>query len=92
MAGRRARTMSTACAASGRFAHPEWSLEVTSREGWSTRRNRCLSSSRWAHGARSRSIVSRSSMGVAVASARASSPLSSQGSSFRNGSHLISGL
>eukprot|EP00959_Pyramimonas_sp_CCMP1952_P153720 3216366-Pyramimonas_sp.AAC.1 len=63
MAGRSARTMSTVCAASGRFAHPEWSLEVTSREGLSTRRKRCLPSGRWGAGARSRSIFSKSSVG-----------------------------
>eukprot|EP00959_Pyramimonas_sp_CCMP1952_P226644 4738922-Pyramimonas_sp.AAC.1 len=92
MAGRSARTMSTACAASSRFAHPEWSLEVTSREGLSTRRNRCRSSSRWGPGTRSRSIFPMSALRVAVASASASSLSSSQGSSIRHGRPLIGGL
>jgi hypothetical protein len=84
--------MSTACAASGRFAHPEWSLEVTSRGRLSTRRNRCRSSSRWEPGARPRSIFSMSSLGVAVALASASSLSQSQGSSHRHGSPSIRGL
>eukprot|EP00959_Pyramimonas_sp_CCMP1952_P209328 4379056-Pyramimonas_sp.AAC.1 len=46
MAGRRARTMSTVCAASSRLAYPARSLEVTSKEGLSTSRKRCRSTLR----------------------------------------------
>eukprot|EP00959_Pyramimonas_sp_CCMP1952_P008183 171139-Pyramimonas_sp.AAC.1 len=86
MAGRSALTMSTVCAASGRFAYPGCRLEVTSREGLSTRRNRCLSSGLWGSGASSRSSFSKSSTGASASLACASSLSPPKGSSSRHGS------
>eukprot|EP00959_Pyramimonas_sp_CCMP1952_P282081 5896035-Pyramimonas_sp.AAC.2 len=92
MAGRRARTMSTACAASGRLACPACNLDVTSKEGLSTNRKRCRSSLCCFPGSRPRNIFSMSSLAVPAARARSTTLVSLQGAKSLHGSPSIRGL
>eukprot|EP00959_Pyramimonas_sp_CCMP1952_P452051 9464613-Pyramimonas_sp.AAC.1 len=75
IAGRRARMMSTVCAASQRLAYPACNLDVTSREGLSTSRKRCSSPGGCLPGPRSASILRMSSLLARAARASSSSLL-----------------